>query len=88
MKCLEDPSDDLIQQIDYGRCAKGTQLLDGSIMKGDSSGDIGLFCQSLLHQLNSEYGDTFFIVTGEEAITIEKDVGLVRAVTSRDQDVR
>jgi hypothetical protein len=41
-----------------------------------------------LHQLNSEYGDTFFMVTGEEAITIEKDVGLVRAVTSRDQDVR
>lgn len=88
MKCLDDPSDDLIQRIDYGRCAKGTKLLDGTIVGTDSSGDIGLFCQGLSYQLISEYGDSFSIAHGEEATLLEEDGDLIRGVRSVDQDVR
>jgi D-amino-acid dehydrogenase len=85
MKCLDDPEDELIQRIDYGRCARGTQLLDGSIVEGDSSGDIGLFCQGLLHELKSEYGSSLTVVHGEETAALENDRDIIHAVTSIDQ---
>ena len=86
MKCLDDPSDDLIQRIDYGRCATGTKLLDGSIVSGDSSGDVGLFCQGLLHELKNQYTNSLTVVHGEETTAIEKSGGMLRKVTSVDQD--
>jgi D-amino-acid dehydrogenase len=85
MKCLDDPSDELIQRIEYGRCAKGTKLLDGTIVKGDSSGDIGLFCQGLFHELKNEYGDALAVKHGEEITSIEINGGLIRGVTSVDR---
>jgi D-amino-acid dehydrogenase len=86
MKCLYDPSDQLIQRIDYGRCAKGTKLLDGTIVSGDSSGDIGLFCQGLLHEIKNEYGDALAVRHGEEITSIEKDGSFIRSVISMDHD--
>ena len=86
MKCLDDRSDDLIQRIDYGRCAKGTQLIDGAILEGDSSGDIGMFCQGLLHELKAEYRDRLRVSNGEEAITIEHEKGIVNTVTMVGKD--
>lgn len=77
MKCLDDPSDKLIQSIQYGRFAEGTRLLDGSIKDEDSSGDIGLFCRGLLHQLTIHYEDRFKIASGESVhsflLTSDKD---------------
>eukprot|EP00573_Skeletonema_grethae_P004513 CAMPEP_0201698506 /NCGR_PEP_ID=MMETSP0578-20130828/19583_1 /ASSEMBLY_ACC=CAM_ASM_000663 /TAXON_ID=267565 /ORGANISM="Skeletonema grethea, Strain CCMP 1804" /LENGTH=467 /DNA_ID=CAMNT_0048185067 /DNA_START=61 /DNA_END=1464 /DNA_ORIENTATION=- len=67
MKCLDDPSDSLVQSINYGRFAQGTRLVDGTVVEGDSSGDVGLFCRGLLSRLQTEYGDKF-IVRSEENI--------------------
>ena len=88
MKCLDDPSDALIQRIDYGRCAKGTQLLDGTVVSSDSSGDIGLFSQGLLDQLQCEYADRLNLVYGEEATKINRDGGAPSGITSMNQNVR
>jgi hypothetical protein len=65
MQCLDDSSDDLIQGIEYGRFAKGTRLLDGSMKYEDSSGDVGSFCYGLLHQLIDQYEDRFTVASGE-----------------------
>lgn len=74
MKCLDDPWDELVQNIYYGRFARGTQLVDGStIVEGDSSGDVGLFCQGLLSQLQCKYGedDRFIVRSGESVERLE-----------------
>lgn len=86
MQCLDDLSDDLIQRIDYGRCARGTQLLDGTIKRGDSSGDVGLFCQGLLHELKKQYTGNLSVIHGEEVVVIETDKNVVRGITSIDRD--
>jgi hypothetical protein len=65
IQCLDDSSDDLIQGIEYGRFAKGTRLLDGSMKYEDSSGDVGLFCHGLLHQLIDRYDDRFTVASEE-----------------------
>jgi hypothetical protein len=65
MKCLDDPSDALVQSIYYGRYAQGTRLEDGTVKGEDSSGDIGLFCRGLLSRLKSEYDDRFIVRSGE-----------------------
>ncbi len=67
MRCLDDPSDSLVQSINYGRFAQGTRLVDGTVVEGDSSGDVGLFCRGLLNRLQIEYGDRF-IVRSEESV--------------------
>eukprot|EP00577_Skeletonema_sp_RCC1716_P026103 CAMPEP_0113385230 /NCGR_PEP_ID=MMETSP0013_2-20120614/7355_1 /TAXON_ID=2843 ORGANISM="Skeletonema costatum, Strain 1716" /NCGR_SAMPLE_ID=MMETSP0013_2 /ASSEMBLY_ACC=CAM_ASM_000158 /LENGTH=167 /DNA_ID=CAMNT_0000267971 /DNA_START=38 /DNA_END=537 /DNA_ORIENTATION=+ /assembly_acc=CAM_ASM_000158 len=67
MECLDDPSDALVQSIDYGRFAQGTQLVDGKVVEGDSSGDVGLFCRGLLRGLQCEYDDRF-VVRSEESV--------------------
>eukprot|EP00986_Skeletonema_menzelii_P015346 scaffold11548_cov97-Skeletonema_menzelii.AAC.2 len=67
MKCLDDQSDPLVQSINYGRFAQGTKLVDGTVVKGDSSGDVGLFCRGLLSRLQCEYGDRF-ILRSEESV--------------------
>lgn len=86
MKCLDDPDDDLIQSIDYGRCATGTQLLDGTVISGDSSGDVGLFCQGLLQELKSKYSDSLTVLHREETISIERDGDMICGVTSVDEE--
>ena len=86
MKCLDDPNDELIQSIEYGRCATGTQLVEGTVVKGDSSGDIGLFCQGLLHELKSRYGDSLTVLHGQETISIERDGDVICGVTSVDEE--
>ena len=75
MRCLDDPSDTLVQSINYGRFAKGTKLVDDTIVEGDSSGDVGLFCRGLLSKLNCEYSDRFAIRSGEsiERLLLAKD---------------
>ncbi|KAL7429734.1 hypothetical protein ACHAXM_001863 [Skeletonema potamos] len=75
MKCLDDPSDALVQSIHYGRFAKGTRLVDGTVVGGDSSGDIGLFCRGLLSRLKSEYEDRFIVRSGEnvERLLLNRD---------------
>ena len=67
MECLDDPSDALVQSIDYGRFAQGTQLVDGKMVEGDSSGDVGLFCRGLLRGLQCEFDDRF-VVRSEESV--------------------
>jgi len=66
MQCLDDPSDEIIKSIEYGRFATGTRLLDGTIKEGDSSGDIGLFCRGLLHNLLEQYDDRLTVIQNEE----------------------
>lgn len=88
MKCLDDPSDELVQSIDYGRCATGTQSVDGTIIEGDSSGDIGLFCAGLLNRLmNTDDGDKLTMIPGEEATMLHVNAGAVQGVTTIDQYV-
>lgn len=88
MKCLDDPSDDLVRSIEYGRCALGTQLLDGTVIDGDSSGDIGLFCQGLLHRLINTFDrDKLMIIPGEEASVLHTNDGVLHGVTTIDQFV-
>ncbi|KAK1732317.1 D-amino acid dehydrogenase [Skeletonema marinoi] len=67
MECLDDPCDALVQSIDYGRFAQGTQLVDGKMVEGDSSGDVGLFCRGLLRGLQCEFDDRF-VVRSEESV--------------------
>ena len=66
MKCLDDPSDDIIKSIEYGRFATGTRLPDGTIKECDSSGDIGLFCRGLLHNLLEQYDDRLTVIQNEQ----------------------
>ena len=33
MKCLDDQSDSLVQNINYGRFKEGTQLVDGTVVE-------------------------------------------------------
>ena len=75
MKCLDDPSDSLVQSINYGRFARGTQLVDGTVVETDSSGDVGLFCRGLLSKLQCEYGDRFVVRSEEtvESLIVSKD---------------
>lgn len=87
MKCLDDPSDSLIGSIEYGRWAMGTKSLDGSIHESDSSGDIDLFCGGLLDGLTREYGDRFTVISGEEATMLRVNNGVLRGVTTIDQNV-
>jgi hypothetical protein len=90
MKCLDDPLDALVQSIEYGRCATGTQLVDGSIIAGDSSGDIGLFCVGLLNRLmNTSFdnGGKLTMIPGEEASMLHVNDGVLRGVTTIDQFV-
>ena len=86
MKCLDDPSDKLIQRIEYGRYAKGTKLVDGTIVEGDSSGDIGMFCQGLLHELKAEYQERLSVINGEESIAIENEGDVLNTVISVNKD--
>ena len=87
MKCLDDPSDDLIQGIDYGRWAKGTKLLDGSVVSTDSSGDVGMFCRGLLDGMLSMYGDRITVISGEEVVSLEVDGKILSGVTTLNQNV-
>ena len=87
MKCMDDPTDELIQSIAYGRFAKGTKLLDGSIKEMDSSGDIGLFCSGLLHKLLGQYGDNFNVISGEEALDFQTNDGVLQGVLTTNQNV-
>ena len=88
MKCLDDPSDDIIQSIDYGRCAIGTKVEGGSIVEGDSSGDIGLFCRGLLPLLLNKYGGRFTTLAGEDVLRLEVKDKVLQGVTTIDQKVR
>lgn len=88
MKCLDDPLDDIVQSIDYGRCAIGTKLEDGSIVEGDSSGDIGLFCRGLLPLLLNKYEDRLTAIPGEEALKLDVKDKVLQGVTTIDQKVR
>lgn len=87
MKSLDDPSDDLVQSIRYGRWANGTRLLDGSISPMDSSGDIGLFCRGLLDQMLSHYGDRIVIASGEEVTGFDVDGKSLLGVTTLGRNV-
>ena len=88
MKCLDDPSDELVQSIDYGRFALGTKLLlDGSIKEMDSSGDIGLFCRGLLDGLLRTHSDRFTVIPGEDAVKLEVEDDALQGVTTMDQNV-
>ena len=87
MKCLDDPLDALVQSIEYGRCATGTQLVDGSIIAGDSSGDIGLFCVGLLNRLMNTSCSQLTMIPGEEASMLHVNDGVLRGVTTIDQFV-
>lgn len=87
MKCLDDPLDALVQSIEYGRCATGTQLVDGSIIAGDSSGDIGLFCAGLLNRLMNTSCSQLTMIPGEEASMLHVNDGVLRGVTTVDQFV-
>ena len=87
MKCLDDPSDELVQSIDYGRWAIGTKLPDGSIKDMDSSGDIGLFCSGLLEKLLKEYNDRFTVIAGEEAAILEVNGEVLQGMITMDQSV-
>ena len=88
MKCLDDPLDEIVQSIDYGRCAIGTQLVDGTVIEGDSSGDIGLFCVCLLNRLMTTYNeDKLTIIQGEEASMLHANDGVLHGVTTVDQVV-
>ncbi|KAL9180305.1 hypothetical protein ACHAXT_008275 [Thalassiosira profunda] len=86
MRCLDDPSDELVQSIDYGRFSLGTKLLDGIIKEMDSSGDIGLFCRGLLDGLLKKYGDRFTVIPGEDAVKLEVEDGVLQGVTTMDQN--
>lgn len=87
MKCLDDASDDLVQNIEYGRFAVGTKLLDGSIKEMDSSGDIGLFCRGLLEKIITNYGERFTLIQGEEASKLDVKGGVLESVTTTDKHV-
>jgi hypothetical protein len=88
MKCLDDPLDEVVQSIEYGRCATGTQLADGTVIEGDSSGDIGLFCVGLLDRLMTTYDeDKLTIIQGEEASMLHVNDGVLHGVTTVDQFV-
>ncbi len=87
MECLDDPSDELVQSIEYGRWAIGTKALDGTVHdNGDSSGDIDQFCRGLLHKLREEYGDAFAVIPGEEATMLHVDGGVLRGVATIDRN--
>lgn len=87
MHCLDDPTDELIQSIDYGRWAEGTKQLNGSIANMDSSGDVSLFCRGLLENLLSRHGDRFKLVPSEEVTKFEVDEKKMFGVTCRNQNV-
>ena len=88
MKCLDDPSDELVQGIEYGRCAVGTKLLDGSIKDCDSSGDIGLFCRGLLSKLLVEsYDSDFTVIPGEDVVKLNVKDKVLQGVTTMSQHV-
>ena len=88
MKCLDDPSDKLVQSIEFGRWALGTKLVDGSIKDMDSSGDVGLFCRGLLAGLLKKYGDRLKLIPGEEATEFQvNDKGRIEGVTTMDEGV-
>ena len=87
MQCLDDPSDELVQSIEYGRCAIGTKLLDGSIKEMDSSGDIGLFSRGLLVNLQTQYHDRLTVVPGEDASLLQVNRGVLHGVTTVDKHV-
>ena len=87
MQCLDDPSDELVQSIEYGRCAIGTKLPDGSIKEMDSSGDIGLFSRGLLVKLQTQYHDRLTVVPGEDASLLQVNRGVLHGVTTVDQHV-
>ena len=87
IKCLDDPSDELVQSIDYGRFALGTKLLDGIIKEVDSSGDIGLFCRGLLDGLLRKHSDRFTVIPGEDAVKLEVEDDALQGVTTMDQNV-
>lgn len=86
MKCLDDPSDELVQSIEYGRCAIGTKRLDGSIKDGDSSGDIGLFCRGLLDKLVTNNEDRLTVISGEDALQFEVKGDELQGVTTMDRE--
>jgi D-amino-acid dehydrogenase len=88
MKCLDDPSDVLVQGIEYDRWAIGTKALDGTVHdNGDSSGDIDMFCRGLLHKLMEEYDDVFEVIPGEEATMLRVDGGgVLRGVATIDRN--
>ena len=86
MKCLDDPSDELVQSIEYGRWAEGTKLLDGTVKDMDSSGDVGLFCRGLLGHLLKD--QRLKLITGEEATNFQvDDKGRIEGVTTMDEGV-
>ena len=88
IKCLDDPSDKLVQSIEYGRWAKGTKLTDGTVKDMDSSGDVGLFCRGLLDRLLMKYGDRLKVIPGEEGTEFHlNDRGRIEGVTTRDESV-
>jgi hypothetical protein len=87
MKCLDDPSDEIVRGIEYGRWAMGTKGLDGIVNDCDSSGDIDLFCGGLLDGISTEYHDMFKVIPGEEATMLRVDEGVLRGVTTIDQNV-
>ncbi len=87
MKCLDDPTDELVRSIEYGRWAVGTRNLDGSVHDCDSSGDIDLFCGGLLDGISAEYGDMLDVIAGEEVTMLRVDDGVLRGVTTIDQHV-
>jgi len=90
MKCMNDPSDDIVQSIEYGRFAIGTKSNDGTIANTcDSTGDIDLFCRGLLEKLLTEYKDDgrFCVISGEEVMKLQlDDNGILHGVSTLDQD--
>ena len=89
MKCMNDPSDELVQSIKYGRFAIGTKSNDGTVANDcDSTGDIDLFCRGLLEKLLAEYKDDgrFSVISGEEVVKLQLDNGILRGVSTIDQD--
>ena len=88
MKCLDDPSDEIIRGIEYGRWAMGTKGLDGIVNDCDSSGDIDSFCGGLLDGISTEYHHGMFdVIPGEEATTLWVDNGVLRGVITVDRNV-
>lgn len=52
MRCMDDPLDDVVRNIEYGRFGRGTKKFgESDVNASDSSGDIKLFCEGLAESM-------------------------------------